>query len=170
MITKGVNAPMTSSLGRLFDGVAAIAGLRSRVNFEGQAAMELEMSAADNTDAVYDGRWEFEDGYKILVAPIICDVVRDVELGVSVAQISAAFHNTLVRLFVDICTHIRSERQLNRVVLSGGCFQNAILLNGLMQELQRKRFDVFAHEKVPTNDGGIALGQAVVAAAVHRDS
>ena len=165
MITKGVNAPMTSSLGRLFDGVAAIAGLRSRVNFEGQAAMELEMSAADNPDAGYDVRWEYADGYKILIAPIIHDVVRDVENGVSVAQISAAFHNTLVRLFVDICTHIRSERKLNRVVLSGGCFQNAILLNGLIQELQRNRFDVFAHEKVPTNDGGISLGQAVVAAA-----
>ena len=165
MITQGVNAPMTSSLGRLFDGVAAIAGLRSSVNFEGQAAMELEMMAADTTDSVYDGRWAFEDGYKILVAPIICDIVRDLQNGISVAQISATFHNTLIRLFADICTDIRKERELNRVVLSGGCFQNAILLTGLIRELQRHRFEVFAHEKVPTNDGGISLGQAVVAAA-----
>jgi hydrogenase maturation protein HypF len=165
MITKGVNAPITSSLGRLFDGVAAIAGLRSSVNFEGQAAMELEMMAADSTDTVYDGQWVFEDGYKILVAPIIRDVVQDVQSGVSVAQISAAFHSTLIRLFADICNDIRKQRELNRVVLSGGCFQNAILLTGLIQELQRQHFEVFAHEKVPTNDGGISLGQAVVAAA-----
>ena len=165
MISKSVNAPMTSSLGRLFDGVAAISGLRSRINFEGQAAMELEMVAADNTDSVYDGRWEFEDGYKILVAPIICDVVRDVQNGISVSKISATFHNTLIRIFVDICTDIRKNRDLNRVVLSGGCFQNAILLAGLIRELHRNRFDVFAHERVPTNDGGISLGQAVVAAA-----
>ena len=165
MITRGVNTPITSSLGRLFDGVAAIAGLRRSVNFEGQAAMELEMVASDSIDAVYDCRWVIEDGYKILVAPIICDVVRDVQNGVSVAQISATFHNTLIQLFVDICTDIRNERELNRVVLSGGCFQNSILLTGMVRELQRRRFEVFAHEKVPTNDGGISLGQAVVAAA-----
>jgi hydrogenase maturation protein HypF len=168
MITRGVNTPMTSSLGRLFDGVAAIAGMRKRVNFEGQAAMELEMAAADSSDSVYDGRWAFEDGYKILVAPIICDVVHDVQNGVPVAHISAAFHNTLIRLFADICADIRKERELNRIVLSGGCFQNAILLSGLIRELQRQRFEVFAHEKVPTNDGGISLGQAVVAAAQMR--
>jgi hydrogenase maturation protein HypF len=170
MIAKGFNAPLTSSLGRLFDGVAAIAGIRRRVNFEGQAAMELEMMAADRNDELYDNQWVSDDGYKILVAPIIRAVIRDVQRGVPVARISAAFHNTLIRIFVDICTDIRQERELNRVVLSGGCFQNAILLSGMIQELQRQRFEVFAHEKVPTNDGGISIGQAVAAAAIHRQS
>jgi hydrogenase maturation protein HypF len=165
MIAKGINAPLTSSLGRLFDGVAAIAGIRGRVNFEGQAAMELEMMAADRSDELYDNQWVSDDGYKILVGPIIRAVARDVQKGIPVARISATFHNTLIRIFMDICRDIRQERELNRVVLSGGCFQNATLLSGMIQELQRQRFEVFAHEKVPTNDGGISLGQAVIAAA-----
>ena len=168
MIAKGVNSPLTSSLGRLFDGVAALAGIRSHVNFEGQAAMELEMMAADRSDSLYDGQWVSDNGYKILVGPIIHEVVRDIQKGTPVAQISAAFHNTLIRIFVDICTDIRQERELNRVVLSGGCFQNATLLSGMIRELQRRRFEVFAHEQVPANDGGISLGQAVVAAAQMR--
>jgi len=165
MITKGINAPLTSSLGRLFDGVAAILGVRSSVNFEGQAAMELEMLAADGSDTVYDCQWTFDGRYRILTAPIICAVVHDYQKGVSAAHISATFHNTLIRLFVDICNDIRKARDLNRVVLSGGCFQNSTLLTGLIRALHRNRFEVFAHEQVPTNDGGISLGQAVVAAA-----
>jgi hydrogenase maturation protein HypF len=165
MIAKGVNVPLTSSLGRLFDGVASIAGIRNRVNFEGQAAMELEMAAADSSDSLYDGQWVSDNGYKILVGPIIRDIVCDIQKGIPLAQISANFHNTLTRIFVDICRHIRQERDLERVVLSGGCFQNATLLTGMIQDLQRQRFEVFAHEKVPTNDGGISLGQAVIAAA-----
>ena len=165
MIAKGVNAPLTSSLGRLFDGVAAILGIRNSVNFEGQAAMELEMLAADSTDTVYDFEWAFDDRYRILAAPIIRAVVHDYQKGVSAAHISATFHNTLIRLFVDVCNDIRKARELNRVVLSGGCFQNSTLLTGLIRELHRNRFEVFAHEQVPTNDGGISLGQAVIAAA-----
>ena len=168
MMEKGVNVPLTSSLGRLFDGVAAILGIRTSVNFEGQAAMELEMLAADSSDAAYDYEWVFDDRYKILAAPIVRGVVHDLQKGVSAAQISATFHNTLIRLFVDICTDIRKARELNRVVLSGGCFQNSTLLSGLIRELHQNRFEVFAHEKVPTNDGGISLGQAVVAAAQIR--
>ncbi len=170
MIGKGVNCPQTSSLGRLFDGVAAIVGIRNQVNFEGQAAMELEMLAADNTDAVYDYEWTFDGRYRILAAPIIRAVVRDFQKGVSADRISATFHNTLIRLFADICNDIRKERQLNRVVLSGGCFQNSTLLSGLIRKFHKNRFEVFAHEQVPCNDGGIALGQALVAAAIIQGS
>ena len=168
MITKGVNTPLTSSLGRLFDGVAAICGIRSRVNFEGQAAMELEMLAADTAGSTYDYEWLSDDTYKILPAPIILGVVKDLQDGKCVADISAKFHWTLICLFVDLCTVIRKDRDLNRVVLSGGVFQNSILLTGLINALEKRNFSVFSHQQIPTNDGGIALGQAMVAAAVSR--
>ncbi len=168
MITKGVNAPMTSSLGRLFDGVAAICGIRNRVKFEGQAAMELEMLAAEPTGSIYDYDWISGDTFKILPAPIIRGVVKDLQKGRSTADISAKFHQTLIRLFADLCTVIRNDRGLDRVVLSGGVFQNSILLTGLTDALEKQRFTVLSHRQVPTNDGGIALGQAVVAAAVSR--
>ena len=168
MIAKGVNAPLTSSLGRLFDGVAAICGIRNQVNFEGQAAMELEMLAVDTEDSVYEYEWLSDDAYKILPAPIIRGIVNDLREGKPVADISAKFHRTLICLFVDLCTVIRKDRDLNRVVLSGGVFQNSILLTGLVKGLEARNFSVFSHQQVPTNDGGISLGQAVVASAVSR--
>jgi hydrogenase maturation protein HypF len=166
MIQKQLNCPQTSSLGRLFDAVAAIAGIRHRVNFEGQAAMELEMRAADDTASMYDFEWLSGDCIQILPTPIIRGVVEDVQNGLSAAQISIKFHKTLIVLFAEICAAVRRERDLNRVVLSGGCFQNCILLNGMIHELACRNFAVFAHRQVPTNDGGIALGQAVIAAAI----
>jgi len=168
MISKAVNSPLTSSLGRLFDGVAALTGIRKRVNFEGQAAMELEMLAADSADAIYDYQWRSANMYKILPAPIVRGVVDDVQNGMAIAEISAKFHLTVIRLFADLCDVIRRDRDLDRVVLSGGCFQNATLLTGLIQALEKKNFQTFTHQQVPANDGGIALGQAVVAAAVSR--
>jgi hydrogenase maturation protein HypF len=165
MIQKNVNCPQTSSLGRLFDGVAAIAGVRNQVNFEGQAAMELEMLSADDTDSVYDVEWFAADPIRILPAPIIRGVVQDVQNGLSVAEISIKFHKTLIALFSEICAAVRRDCELNRVVLSGGCFQNSILLSGMIHELTSRDFEVYAHQRVPTNDGGIALGQAMVAAA-----
>ncbi|MGD2185209.1 MAG: carbamoyltransferase HypF [Desulfobacterales bacterium] len=165
MILKGVNSPPTSSLGRLFDGVAAITGIRQQVNFEGQAAMELEMLTAGDVHSIYDIEAATADGPTIAPAPIIRGVVRDVQNGLPTAQIGAKFHQTIIALFAEVCTSLRNESELNRVVLSGGCFQNAILLAGLIQELETRKFEVFAHRQVPANDGGIALGQAVVAAA-----
>jgi len=166
MILKGVNSPQTSSLGRLFDGVAAITGIRRRVNFEGQAAMELEMLAAGDAHSIYDFEGATGDAFAILPAPIIRGVVRDVQNGLSTAEIGAKFHKTMVVLFAEVCTFVRNESELNRVVLSGGCFQNAILLAGLIKELESRNFKVFAHRQVPANDGGIALGQAMIAAAI----
>jgi hydrogenase maturation protein HypF len=164
MIAQRINSPLTSSLGRLFDGVAAIAGLRSRVNYEGQAAMELEMAARDETEAFYDCACEGGGPIRILPAPIICGVVADIGKGTPVSTISVKFHNTLIRLLADLCDRIRRERDLNRVVLSGGVFQNTRLLAGLIPALMARGFEVYSHRWVPTNDGGIALGQAVVAA------
>jgi hydrogenase maturation protein HypF len=166
MIAKKVNSPLTSSLGRLFDGVAAICGIRKQVSFEGQAAMEFEMLAADATNQMYDYQWETGVSHRLLTTPIIEGVVADIQNRVPIAKISAKFHRTLIRLFAEFCDLIRRENDLNRVVLSGGCFQNATLLSGLMQALHDKKFEVFTHQQVPANDGGISLGQAVVAAAV----
>ena len=168
MIAKGINSPPTSSLGRLFDGVAAICGIRSRVNFEGQAAMELEMLSAESAEGHYEYEWERSDIIRIPPAPLIRGVVADIQNRVPPAEIGAKFHQTLIRLFKELCDVLRKDNGLNRVVLSGGCFQNAMLLTGLIRALAGSGFEVFSHEQVPTNDGGISLGQAVVAAAVAQ--
>ncbi len=168
MISKGINAPLTSSLGRLFDGVAAICGIRQRVNFEGQAAMALEMAASGDSDSVYEYEWDTDGAYRILTEPIIRGVVDDVACGIPVGEISSRFHRTLICLFTDLCVVIGKERELDRVVLSGGVFQNSLLLTGLTRALEERNFQVFSHQQVPTNDGGIALGQAVVAAAIAK--
>ncbi|MGD9058408.1 MAG: carbamoyltransferase HypF [Desulfobacterales bacterium] len=165
MMEKGVNCPQTSSLGRLFDAVAAIIGIRQRVNFEGQAAMELEMLAQDSSEAIYDIQWTSQAPIKILPQPIIRGVVQDIQNGMSPADISIKFHQTLIVLFGEICGTVRRDHDLNRVVLSGGCFQNSLLLKGLIGQLEAHHFEVYAHQQVPANDGGIALGQAMVAAA-----
>ena len=165
MISQKINSPLTSSLGRLFDGVAAICGIRDRVNFEGQAAMELEMAALADSEGVYEYGWETDGVYRIFTAPIIQGVVEDVANARPIGEISSRFHRTLIQLFAELCVIIGKEQDLNRVVLSGGVFQNAILLTGLIGALEEKNFKVFSHQQVPTNDGGIALGQAVVAAA-----
>jgi hydrogenase maturation protein HypF len=149
----------------LFDAVAVIVGLRTEVAFEGQAAMELEMAAADSQDKPYEAGWMQGEPLRIPTAPIIEAVVADVLAGVSAAVISARFHQTLVRLFADLCTALGQITGLQTVVLSGGVFQNAMLLTGLIKALEQKRFAVYTQKLVPCNDGGISLGQAVVAAA-----
>lgn len=170
MIKKGINSPLTSSLGRLFDGVSAMVGLCHDVHYEGQAAMELEMMAGPQADAVYDHGWLTEDGtHKILLHPMIKGIVHDVHAKRPVSQISRRFHATLIKLFSDLCDTIRKETDLNRVALSGGVFQNSILLEGLISALEKRKFQVFTHRQVPANDGGISLGQAVAAAALQSD-
>jgi len=166
MIRKKINSPLTSSLGRLFDGIASIVGIRNHVLFEGQAAMELEMLASDQVAGIYDYEWETTDRHKILTRPIIQGVVKDMLQGLHPSVISHKFHQTLIRMFSDLCEVIRKENDLNRVVLSGGVFQNSLLLTGLINALEKRKFKVFSHSKVPANDGGISLGQAMVAAAV----
>ncbi|KPJ77032.1 MAG: carbamoyltransferase HypF [Deltaproteobacteria bacterium SG8_13] len=168
MMEKNVNAPPTSSLGRLFDGVAALVGLRTEVAFEGQAAMELEMIAADTVVKPYQAGWTAGDPLRVPTGPIIEAVVSDVLAGQDAAVISARFHQTLIGLFAGLCDALRKASGLQAVVLSGGVFQNAILLTGLIKALEQKRFAVYTQKLVPCNDGGISLGQAAVAAARAR--
>ena len=165
IIQNRINSPYTSSLGRLFDGVASIIGIRNHVVFEGQAAMELEMMASEKTMGTYNYEWVSEDVYRVLPQPMIRGIVRDMEEGITPAEIGSKFHWTLIRMFTELCDVIAKDTGLNRVVLSGGVFQNSILLTGLIQALTKKNFQVFTHKLVPPNDGGISLGQAMVAAA-----
>jgi len=168
MLHRRFNAPLTSSLGRLFDGVAAITGLRNIIAFEGQAAMELEMAAAEETRKTYEYQWRDGPPLQIETRPIIKGVVRDVIEGVAADAVSATFHRTLAVMFGDVCKRLKRETGLARVVLSGGVFQNSRLLSQLLRELDAKEFAVYSHTIVPTNDGGIALGQAVAADAVLK--
>jgi hydrogenase maturation protein HypF len=169
MIKQGINSPLTSSCGRLFDSVAAIAGVRNHVAYEGQAAVELEAAAEGDMERVYPFEILEKDGLQqFLTAPVIRSVVRDVNEGCSIGLISATFHNTLVALFVEVCKRVGAGRGLRRVVLSGGCFQNARLLVHLTEALDAEGFEVYSQAAVPSNDGGIALGQAVAADAMYK--
>jgi hydrogenase maturation protein HypF len=166
MIRRNLNAPPTSSLGRLFDAVAALAGIRYHVSFEGQAAMELEMAGGGAPERPYAVGWEEGAVRRIPPAPMVRGVVADLLAGVPAAVVSGRFHATLVDLFTRLCAALRLETGIGRVALSGGVFQNLLLFTGLKEGLEKQGFTVLSHTRVPTNDGGIALGQAVAAAAL----
>jgi hydrogenase maturation protein HypF len=165
MMEKNLNAPQTSSCGRLFDGVASLIGLRNRASYRGQAAVELEMEMAEGEDS-YSVVIPGEGELIIPHAPIIRGIVADLMEGVDRRTISRRFHNTLVRVFGDACIELRNRHQLSRVVLGGGVFQNAFLLGQLEKILGELGFEVYTPHLVPPNDGGISLGQAVVANAI----
>ncbi len=181
MMERGVNSIPTSSLGRLFDAVAALVGLRDYVSFEGQAAMELEMVAADEPCGepypyriLEPGQGRNGDrgrgwapvapGARVLdFGAMVLRIAEDAAAGTPVPAISRRFHETLCRAFVDACCALRAERSINDVCMSGGVFQNALLSTILGESLERERFKVYVHTQVPPNDGGLALGQAAVA-------
>lgn len=167
---RGVNAPLTSSCGRLFDGVAALLGLCSEVSFEAQAAMGLEAISADPAESQpYAHLIEtVEQLGKIPVAPLICALVKDFQDGVGLPQIGARFHNTLVELFVAKTKLARQKYGLAQVALSGGVYQNLLFFEYLSRRLNEERFAVLTHKQVPTNDGGLALGQVAVADAMIK--
>ncbi len=165
LFATGVNSPMTSSLGRLFDGVAALTGLRRRVAYEGQAAMELEMAADTSPAGHYEWAWSDTPVPQLRLEPLVEGIVSDLEKAVPVGVISRRFHDTLVAAFCEICVRIGRERGIRQAALSGGVFQNALLLAAMIPALEAQGFEVYTHRLVPANDGGIALGQAVSAAA-----
>jgi hydrogenase maturation protein HypF len=165
MIDTKTNTPLTSSMGRLFDAVSALIGVRERVVYEGQAAIELErLAAADPAAGVYEfGYVNGTECREIDPSPLIVAVTDDLLRGVAREIIAVRFHYAVARMTVTACEAIREETGLSRVVLSGGVFQNYFLLNATVDGLVAKRFEVFTHRTVPTNDGGIALGQLMVA-------
>jgi hydrogenase maturation protein HypF len=162
MIATRTNSPETSSMGRLFDAVSSLLGVRAQVNYEGQAAIELEAMADRNCADAYEFHiGPAEEGIK--AGPVIRDAVEDLLDGVPAAVVSARFHSGVANLIVSMAERIRNERKLNRVALSGGVFQNMLLLGKTCEMLRLSGFQVFTHARVPTNDGGISLGQAAVA-------
>jgi hydrogenase maturation protein HypF len=168
MIESGVNTVPTSSCGRLFDAVAAIIGLRTVVNFEAQAAIELETIAEHGITARYPFEIEAGPPWQIDFRPTVAHIAREAAEGQPRPSISAKFHNTLAQAIVETCRRIRGETSLSRVCLSGGTFQNMRLLALAVAGLRGAGFEVFLHSKVPPNDGGIALGQAAIAAELMR--
>jgi hydrogenase maturation protein HypF len=166
MIEKNLNSPQTSSCGRLFDGISALLGLRDRASYRGQAAIELEMEMGEGEDSYSVMIGQEKPGLIIPHAPIIRGVISDLVDGVDRRTISRKFHNTLVRLLADACVKLRHQRKLNRVVLSGGVFQNVFLLGQLEKTLLDLGFEVYTHSLIPTNDGGISLGQLMVGNAI----
>jgi len=160
MVAAGVNSPETSSMGRLFDAMAGLLCLRDTVNYEGQAAIELETIADHDVKEFY----QFViSGSEISAQNVIRCAVQDLLDGVSHAEISGKFHLSVANLISSLAQSIRAEHRLNRVALSGGVFQNMLLLKHVFALLRNAGFEVFTHSRVPTNDGGISLGQVAVA-------
>ena len=168
MIQKKVNCPLTSSLGRLFDGVASLCGIRDQVRHEGQAAMELEAVLATGETSFYETEIISGDPARVAIGPIIQGVAGDLENNLPKGIISAKFHNSLVLCFTRLCADLRKTHGIDKAVLSGGVFQNQYLLTHLSRALEKQGFEVFTHSLVPTNDGGVSLGQAVVAGTLAK--
>lgn len=163
MIERGINTIPTSACGRLFDAVAAIIGVRQEVNFEAQAAIELEMSAVSGIESAYPFEISGDEPWQIDLRPAIESIVGDVLAGKPTGYIAAAFHNTVAAIVVEVCGRLRTAEGIDRVCLSGGTFQNLYLLERAVAGLRGRGFEVYLHAKVPPNDGGIALGQAMIA-------
>ncbi|HEX3962668.1 MAG TPA: carbamoyltransferase HypF [Trebonia sp.] len=176
MARRGVNAPLTSSAGRLFDAVAAILGIRDEIHYEGQAAIELEQLADPGEASAYHAGIEpgSETGgaaaepFRASGADLVRAAAEDLTAGVPRAVIAARFHNGLAALIEEGCVLLRERNGLSAVALSGGVFQNLLLLQRTVSRLEARGFRVLVHSRVPCNDGGISLGQAVVAAARDR--
>ncbi len=175
LIARGVNAPRTSSAGRLFDAVAALVGLKQSVRFEGQAAMALQFAAdpciehesyaiharapreRGRTRAGQLGPGDSDDRLVLDWAPMLREILDDIAAQVPVGTIAARFHNALANAIVEVATHVGHEQ----VALTGGCFQNALLLERSVRALGAAGFRPYWHQRIPPNDGGIALGQVV---------
>jgi len=164
MLARGLNSPLTSSCGRLFDAVAALAGLRDTVSYEGQAALELEMHSVPVAAGYPVEVADAEGLLQLDPRPLLRAVVADLQAGVGVAEIGGRFHRGLADGALAVCRELRSREGLGRVVLSGGVFQNRLLTETLSDLLSGAGFEVLRHSLVPPNDGGLALGQAVIAA------
>ncbi|MCX5725884.1 MAG: carbamoyltransferase HypF [Candidatus Saganbacteria bacterium] len=164
MMDKKINSPKTSGMGRLFDAVSSILDICHINTFEGQAAMELEAIAEEGIEDHYDYKIERINGEFIIdPSPIISGIMNEIKQCVPKSVVSAKFHNTIAEIILKMCRLIKDETKLNKVALSGGCFQNKYLTEKTLKLLRANSFEVFTHSQVPCNDGGISLGQAVIA-------
>ncbi|MBF0572362.1 MAG: carbamoyltransferase HypF, partial [Desulfamplus sp.] len=178
MIKKKINTPLTSSCGRLFDAVASLCSIRHEITFESQAAIELQgknnfiengerykISIHKKLDDKDDKNLGIKSQSLLLIdfIPCIKNLLKDINNRVSIEQIASKFHQTVIASFVLAAKHVSAETGIKRVVLSGGVFNNLIILNGMIHFLEKNGFQVYSHTKVPSGDGGISLGQVVVA-------
>jgi len=167
-LKRGINCPLTSSAGRLFDAVSALVGVREEIDYDAQAAIELEMIAPDEVKKLKPDCYSFSvvehQGSRVVkLGELFSAVVQDVKDKVPAPIISLRFHNTAAQIVIEMCSMIARENGITQVALSGGVFQNRLLLSLTTAALQRENFSVLTHHLVPCNDGGVALGQAVIA-------
>jgi hydrogenase maturation protein HypF len=183
-IERKINSPLCSSMGRLFDAVSALLGIRAEIDYEGQAAVELEMAAYSlygeepsfviarrvSDEAISDAQESYpyrvveDKGMRLVrLKDLVSAVIEDLHSGTSNGMISVRFHNTVARMINEMCRLIADETGITQVALSGGVFQNRFLLRKTVNLLESSGFQVFTHRQVPCNDGGISLGQAIIA-------
>ncbi|WP_013320778.1 carbamoyltransferase HypF [Gloeothece verrucosa] len=160
MLKKGLNSPKTSSVGRLFDGVASLLGIRQKASFEGQAAMELEFKIGEMiTDNYYNFSISSSVPAIIDWSPMITAILKDVSDELPLPEICAKFHNTLVKIILEIAKSF----PCHQIILTGGCFQNRYLTERTIDQLQQQNYCPYWHQQIPPNDGGLALGQVIAA-------
>jgi hydrogenase maturation protein HypF len=170
-IEAGINSPPCSSMGRLFDAVSALIGVRQETNYEGQAAIELEQMASPSEQGEYPLEIAEEEEAIILNPdPCIAAIVEEIKRGADPAIISARFHNTIARAIAQVAIRLREATGLSEICLSGGVFQNHMLLGKSVELLEQADFKTYIHHQVPANDGGIALGQASHALHILEES
>jgi len=165
-VATGLNTPLTSGMGRLFDAVSAMAGIRATIDYEAQAAIEMETQACGAIDekGLYPFSITGDQNYSIIrLRELVAAVAEDILGGCSIATVSMRFHNTIAAMTRDTCLKIKAQSGLGTVALSGGCFQNRLLLGKVTALLRHSGFKVLTHRNVPANDGGISLGQAAIA-------
>ncbi|NLB61987.1 MAG: carbamoyltransferase HypF, partial [Clostridiales bacterium] len=168
--SKGINSPLTSSMGRLFDGIAAIINLRTECSYEGQAAIELEQIMCDESVSAYSFEIVLENDIMVFDwRGLVRNVVYDIENGVSKAIIAKKFHNACIDLVVDAAKIAFEKYGISEVALSGGVFMNVYLLRNCQKRLEQAGFTCYVNTLVPTNDGGISYGQAAVASKFIKD-
>jgi len=167
MYLKGFNSPLASSMGRLFDAVASLVLAKYKANFEAELAIELERIASGHKDTRTQGH-KFKinkegEEYILDPTPMFCEIVEDLMAKVPKEKIAYCFHLTCAQMIKETCLILRQEDKINKVVLSGGVFQNNLLLRTSLDLLYEERFEVFMHKKLSCNDTGLSLGQAVIA-------
>jgi hydrogenase maturation protein HypF len=165
-LERGVNSPPTSSAGRLFDAVSALSGVRGKVDYEAQAAVELEMLVTDGdfNGETYPYSIEEREGVRVIrLAELFAELIDEVRSDTPVSAVSLRFHHTVASMVNEMCELIANDTGIDRVALSGGVLQNRLLLRLTTKALRNQGFSVLTHRMVPTNDGGISLGQAAIA-------
>ncbi len=171
MIESAINTPVTSSCGRLFDGVAALIGIRDQITYEGQAAIELEMLASPKSLEPYPFTFNVnQNGLRICSFRKTIDaIINDLNASIPSAEISRRFHETIIESITTAISLISKETKLKQVVLSGGVFQNKLIMTGITASLSKIKLEIFTNKHTPVNDGGLALGQAIAGRAIYNN-